>query len=69
MYNLALKASLNDCEFALYYESLKQKYKNLKRVVLFCEYIHLYYKMKFFTARDAKEYAESLLDNAEFKNY
>jgi len=69
MYNLALKASLNDCEFALYYESLKQKYKNLKRVVLFCEYIHLYYKMKFSTARDAKEYAESLLDNAEFKNY
>ena len=69
MYRLAFKSALNEKDFKDYYEMLRKQYEDHPRIVLFCDYMLLYYKMKYSASSDARCYAKKLLNTEENSQY
>lgn len=69
MYLIAIKGALHTVDFELYYKEVKKKYSDLLRVQLFCDYIYLYYKMKYKNTKVAEEYSEQILKNSKYKMF
>lgn len=69
MFNLALKGALNVPDFKEYYQFVYNKYINYPRISLFCKYIKLYYKMKYQSSAEAKEYSKEILESTEYTSY
>lgn len=69
MYMLALKSMLKKEDFLQFYVCVRQKYENIPEITLFCDYINLYYKMKYSTSETAKDYAKTILKNEKYKSY
>lgn len=69
MYMLALKGALKKEDFLHFYVCVRQKYENIPEVTLFCDYINLYYKMKYSVSETAKDYAETILKNEKYKSF
>lgn len=69
MYMLALKSVLKAEDFHQFYIDTRKAYKNYPEVTLFCDYINLYYKMKYAKSNEAKNYAQKILDNRKYRPY
>ena len=69
MYMLALKGVLKEEDFLDFYTDTRKRYKNIPEVKLFCDYIYLYYLMKYSPSQVAKNYAKKILDNKKYQPY
>ena len=69
MYRLAFKSALSEKDFKEYYEMLRKQYEDHPRIVLFCDYMLLYHKMKYSSSTEALSYAKKLLNAEENSHY
>lgn len=69
MYNLALKAVLNEDDFIFYVKNLIMKYEESPRIELFCKYMYLYHMMRQSPSAVAEHYAKSILNDERYRLY